>query len=40
MNMTQEIEKKVDDVVKTLKQRVDRVFELQELIELAVDAYD
>lgn len=38
--MTQEIEKKVDDVVKTLKQRVDRVFELQELIELAVDAYD
>ena len=38
--MTQEIEKKVDDVVKTLKQRVDRVFELQEMIELAVDAYD
>ena len=38
--MTNEIEKQVDDVVNTLKQHVDRVLELQELIELSVGAYD
>lgn len=40
MTTTYEIEQGVEDTIKKLQAHADRVREMQELLELAVEAYD
>lgn len=38
--MTYEIDQKVEDTIKALQKHADKVLEMQELLELAVESYD